>query len=184
MQPAAGGGFEGDGRAPTSSRRTCESSTLPAISIAEESTRLGVGMRGTREDLLDRPDFDHLAEIHDGDPVGQLPYHPEVVGDEEHRERLAFLECAQQLEHLGLDRDVQRRDDLVADQELRLGHEGACDADPLALAAGEFLRTAVEHLDSQSDIRESLCEPGRDVRIGAAWCGFEQDLAHGQAWVQ
>ena len=59
----------------------------------------------------------------------------EVVGDEQIGEAELLLEILQQVDDLGLDRDVQRRDGLVADDQLGLERERSCDADPLALAA-------------------------------------------------
>ena len=50
------------------------------------------------------------------------------------------LEVGQQVEDLGLDRHVEGRDRLVADEQVGLGHQGPGDADALALAAGELAR--------------------------------------------
>ncbi len=66
------------------------------------------------------------------------------------RPKLA-LQVAQQVQHLRLDRDVQRRDGLVGDQQLRFQRQRAGDADPLALAAGELVRVAVVVLGVQPD---------------------------------
>ena len=49
-----------------------------------------------------------------------------------------------QVEHLGLDRHVERRHWLVGDDEARVGDDRASDADPLTLATGELVRVAVE----------------------------------------
>lgn len=45
---------------------------------------------------------------------------PEIVGDEEVGETEPFLELLEQVQHLRLDRDVQRRDRLVEDEPLRV----------------------------------------------------------------
>ena len=66
------------------------------------------------------------------------------------------LEILQQVEDLRLHRDVERRDRLVADDQLRLERERARDADPLALAAGELVRVAVVVLRAQPDAGEQL----------------------------
>ena len=50
----------------------------------------------------------------------------------------------EQVDDLRLDRDVERRDGLVGDDQLRVQGERAGDADPLALAAGELVRVAVQ----------------------------------------
>ena len=48
----------------------------------------------------------------------------------------------EQVEHLRLDRDVERGDRLVADEEVGLHGERPGDGDALALAAGELVRKA------------------------------------------
>jgi hypothetical protein len=62
------------------------------------------------------------------------------VGDEQHREIEAALHVVEKVEHLSLDRDVEGRDGLVGDQELRAPWRGPGDGDALALAAGELVR--------------------------------------------
>ena len=64
---------------------------------------------------------------------------------------LRALQLAQQVQHLRLDRHVQRGHGLVGDQQLRAERQGAGDADPLALAAGELVRVAVVVLGVQPD---------------------------------
>ena len=53
------------------------------------------------------------------------------------------LQILQQVHHLCLYRDIERRDRLVTDDHLRLQRQRAGDADPLALTAGELVRIAV-----------------------------------------
>ena len=59
----------------------------------------------------------------------------EVVGDEDHREAVRLLEVLEQVQHLGLHADVERRHRLVADDQGRVEHERPGDRDALALAA-------------------------------------------------
>ena len=60
------------------------------------------------------------------------------------RPKRAFR-SSEQIDDLRLDRDVERRDRLVADDQLRLAGQRAGDADALALAAGELVRIARRH---------------------------------------
>ena len=53
--------------------------------------------------------------------VGGLRHDAEVVGDEQHRHAEALLEVADQLEHLRLHGDVERRRRLVGDQQASAG---------------------------------------------------------------
>jgi hypothetical protein len=73
------------------------------------------------------------------------------------------LEVAQQVEDRRLDRDVERRDRLVAHDQSRLGREGPRDADPLLLAAGELLGETVEvalvEPDGPQQRRRPLAQP-------------------------
>ena len=86
-----------------------------------------------------RRDLHDAAEIEHDDPVADLLYRGEVVGDEEDRQRQFLLEVHHQVEDLGLDGDVECGDRLVGDDELGLDGEGAGDADALALPAGELV---------------------------------------------
>ena len=82
-----------------------------------------------------------------------------VVGDEEVRQAELALELAQQVQHLRLDGHVQRRDGLVADDELGPQRQRAGDADALPLAAGELVRVAPGvsgHQPTRSIIRRTL----------------------------
>ena len=66
------------------------------------------------------------------------------------------LELCEQVDDLRLDRDVERRDGLVGDDELGLQRDGARDADALALAAGELVREAVVVLGVEPDAVHQL----------------------------
>ena len=69
-------------------------------------------------------------------------HHAEVVADEQAGQPEVAAQLHEQVEHLRLDRDVERRDGFVADQEFGLDRERARDADAGALPAGELVRIA------------------------------------------
>ncbi len=75
----------------------------------------------------------------------------EVVGDEDVRQRELVLQIVEQVDDLGLDRDVERRDRLVGDDQARIERERARDADALALTTRELVRVAVVVLGSEAD---------------------------------
>jgi hypothetical protein len=52
------------------------------------------------------------------------------------------LQILEQVDDLGLNRDIQRRDRLIADDEVWIRCNRAGDSDPLALTAGELVRLA------------------------------------------
>ena len=95
----------------------------------------------------------------------------EVVGDEEVGQAELLLQLLQQVDDLRLDRHVERRHRLVADDEVRLDRERAGDADALALAAGELVRVAVGEVRVQADDRAAA--PGRAPAAPCRWpaCG-------------
>ena len=68
----------------------------------------------------------------------------------------SFWSCREQVDDLGLDRHVERRDGLVEHDQLRVERERARDADPLALAAGELVREAVRVLRAEADRAQQL----------------------------
>ena len=111
-------------------------------------------------------DLDDAADVHDRDPVGDLADHREVVRDEDVGEVELVLEALQQVQDLRLHRDVERRDRLVADDQLRLERERARDADPLPLAARELVRVAVVVLRAQADAGEQLAHAALHVLLG------------------
>ena len=72
-------------------------------------------MRGRVVKLRDGAGLDDLAAMHDGDALADVAHDGEVVGDEQQREAELALELAQQIEDLGLDRDVEGGYRLVGD---------------------------------------------------------------------
>ena len=71
----------------------------------------------------------------------------------------ARLQLEQQVQHLRLDRDVERRDRLVGDDQARVGGQRAGDADALALAAAEGVREAMHEFGPQADQAQQLGHP-------------------------
>ena len=96
---------------------------------------LGVGVQGVYVDRVAGGDFDNPAEVHHGDAVADVADHRQVVGDEQIGQAQALLQFDKHFDDLGLDRHVQGRDGLVADDQAGLQRQGAGDADALALAA-------------------------------------------------
>ena len=84
--------------------------------------------------------LDDLAQVHHGDAVADVAHDRQVVGDEQVRQAELALQVLEQVDDLRLDRHVERRHRLVADDQLRVQAERPGDADALALAAGELVR--------------------------------------------
>ena len=100
---------------------------------------LGIGMRGIVVEDLFGGQFDDLAQIHNRDPVGDMAHDAEVVGDEHIRKPHLRLDILQEIDDLGLDRDVEGRNRFVGDDKARFDGQGPGDADALALTAGKFV---------------------------------------------
>jgi len=92
----------------------------------------------SRVHVVGRTDLDDLAEVHDGDTVAHPLDHRKVVGDEEVREEELLLKILEQVEDLGLDRDVEGGDGLVADDELGLDRQRTGDGEALTLSRDEL----------------------------------------------
>ena len=80
-----------------------------------------------------------VAGVHDGDAVRHIGYDAQVVGDVDGRKTVFFLQVADELQDLGLDRNVQGRGGLIADEDLGVAGHGDGDDDSLAHAAGELV---------------------------------------------
>ena len=91
--------------------------------------------------------------------MGDVPDDAEIVRDEQVGEPHLALQVGEEVEHLRLDRDVEGRDRLVGDDQLRLEHQRAGDGDALALAAGEHVRVAAVVLRPQADLRHHVARP-------------------------
>ena len=72
--------------------------------------------------------------------MGHVLDNRKVMADEQQREAEFLLQVLQQVDDLGLDRNVECRDSFVADDQIRLSRKRARDADALTLSAGEFVR--------------------------------------------
>jgi hypothetical protein len=84
--------------------------------------------------------FDGVACLHDHGLLTQLADHGQVVSDEEEGDRGGVPEVGQEVEDLGLDRDVERCDGLVQEQDVRFHDQRPCSGGALALAAREMCR--------------------------------------------
>ncbi len=66
--------------------------------------------------------------------------HRKIVGDEDVCEVALLPGIQEHVQHLRLDRHIERGDRFVGNQEFGIGDQRAGDRDALALAAGEFVR--------------------------------------------
>src|SRR5579863_2943280 len=97
--------------------------------------RLRIRMEGIDVEFLAVGNLDELADVHDRDAGRDMTHDREIVCDEEVGQPELLLEFLQQVDDLRLNRDVQRRNGLVANDELRPYRERSGDADALTLAS-------------------------------------------------
>ena len=96
------------------------------------------------KDVVDLALLDHPAQIHHDDVVGHLGDHAEVVGDEHDRHPALLLQLAQEIQDLGLGRDVEGRRGLVGDEEARIAGQRDGDHRALAESAAQLERVFVD----------------------------------------
>ena len=104
---------------------------------------LSVGMPGVPVQLTRCGLFHDSAQVHHHDAVRHVLHHRKIVGHEEQREAEILLEIDEQVENLGLNREIQSGHRLVAHDEGGVGGQGPGDADSLALSPGELVGIAV-----------------------------------------
>ena len=97
--------------------------------------RAGVRVPGVVEQLLGRALLDDPAEVHHGDPVGDVPGEAEIVRDDENRDTGLPHEAQHQLEDLAAHRRVEARHRLVRHDQLWPERHRTCNHDALALPA-------------------------------------------------
>ena len=147
--------------------------------------RIGV-LRFGIEHVLGR-DLDRPAEIHDHHPVRHMFHHRQVVADEDIGEVQPLLEIGEKIEDLRLDRDVEGRDRLVENEDLRLQHERAGDRDALALAAREHMRISPIMFRPQANLgkhRFGFRPPFCSRQLGVDLQRLFQDRADLLAWIE
>src|SRR5438105_1721360 len=132
-------------------------------------------------------DFDDLAEIHDRDAPADMLDDGYIVGDEQIGKPELALQIAEQVDHLRLHRDVERRNRLVADDKPGVERQRAGNADALALSAREFVREAIKRLGPQPDLAGQHLDPvveGAALRDAVILQRLADDVADPEARVQ
>ena len=139
---------------------------------------LGIGVGGVLEDGLGGAHLHVAAQVHHHHPVGDVAHHPQIVGDEQHRQLQLPLELGKQIDDLGLDGYVQGGYRLVRHNKGGVEGEGPGNADALALAAGELTGKALGDVHGQSAHGEELLHPGGKL-LGRHHLVYPQHLGDG-----
>ena len=110
--------------------------------------------------------LDDLAEVHHRHAGADVAHEPQIVRDEEVGQLQPLLQIEQQVDDLRLNRDVERGDRLVGDDEGRVERQRARQADALALPAAELVRIAFEMRRVEADQARTAPPPARAARCG------------------
>src|SRR5271166_48859 len=117
---------------------------------------LCVGMLRVLDDRGARADLDDLAKKHHRNAVADALDDRDVVRDEQEGQAHLRLEAQHQVEDARLYGDVERRHNLVGDDQLRPERERPGDGDALALAAGELVRVTPGHVGGQAHLPQQV----------------------------
>jgi len=85
-----------------------------------------------------------------------------IVRDENEAEAHLPDELCEQVENLGLDRDIERRHRFVGDDHPRPQRQGAGDGDTLPLAPGELMRVFLHEARREADELHEFSHARRD----------------------
>ena len=128
------------------------------------------------------------SQVHHAHLVRHVANHRQVVADEQIGQALAALQVFHDVEDLRLNRDVQSRRGLVANQELGLRRQRARNRDALALATAELVRELLAIGGGQTHLQQQLthlgaqCLCARHQPVLAQ--GFAHDVQHLPAGVE
>ena len=92
---------------------------------------------------------DDPAEVHDRDPVCDVPDDGQIVRDEQIGDAELTPQTGQEVDHLCLDRDVERAHWLIANDQIRVDSDRPGDPDPLALHTAELARVSAREAGSR-----------------------------------
>ncbi len=96
------------------------------------------------------------AQIHHGDPVGELTHDAQIMRDEHVGQRQLLFEPPEQFEHLFAQGQVEGGKDFVGGDKLGAAGQSSCDTDALPLSSGEFVGAPLGHGGLETDEPETL----------------------------
>lgn len=113
--------------------------------------RLGVFVLRVEKDILHMTRFHAFAAANDNHIVTNLTRYSQIVRDKENADAELHLNFFQELQDIGLHRNVERGNGFVANQNFRLTGECAGDRNALTLTAGELIRITIECVGRQAN---------------------------------
>src|SRR3984957_7582031 len=116
--------------------------------------RFGIGMARIFEHRWPRTDFDETPQIHNPNVVRYALDDRNIVTNEEEGQSQVRLQFREEVRHLRLPRDVERRDRLVGYDQAGVGRDCAGDRNALPLSSRQFVRVAIKETAWQIDAVE------------------------------
>lgn len=101
---------------------------------------LRIGMLRREKDVLCGTLFNDAPSVHDGDAMGDLGDHTEVVSNKQEGQFHFAAELVEQFEDLFLNGDIESGGGLVGDEQFGIGGESHGNHDALAKSAGKLMR--------------------------------------------
>jgi len=98
--------------------------------------RNGIGVQRPAENIIHRAFFHNEAGVHYGNPVADAGYNSHIVGYQGNSHTLIFLEGADKLEYLGLNRNIQGGSRFIGNEEPGTAGQGHGDKHPLTHTPG------------------------------------------------
>ena len=90
-------------------------------------------------------DLEQRAGVEHIHPVADRECDAQVVGDEDHAHAARRLGPAEEVEDLGLGRDVERRRRLVGEEQLGISGQCGGEGNPLTHSTGQLEGVAIDH---------------------------------------
>ena len=103
-------------------------------------------------DLFCQTFFHNHTLVNDHDTAAEPAHDVQIVGNKEDGHLLFGMQLQKQVQNLGLDRHIKRRNRLIRDHQARIHEKGHADADALFLTARKLSRMARRKGLIQSDI--------------------------------
>ena len=137
---------------------------LPTRDGAGDGLQQGfrIWMEGGAVEFDRRSDFNDPPEVHDGHALAQVFDHGKIVGDKEVGQTELLLDIIEEVDDLGLNREIEGGDGFIGDDQFGFHCQGAGDADALPLPAREFVGIAIKDITAKADGRQQFNDEALD----------------------
>ena len=105
-----------------------------------------IRMKGGAVKFNCRGDFNNPSEVHDSHTLAQVFDYGEIVGNKEVGQTELLLDVIEQVDDLGLNREIEGGDGFIGNDQFGFHCQGAGDTDALPLPAGEFMGIAIKDI--------------------------------------